>query len=272
MVPRQLATSRQVGLRRAGGSPSWSSSTRPGSLRPSPAPGRGRELFILSGTADFRCGQRFAAGPGDFGFCRSVSLTRSSSASTRRCIPFRSPRRRVGVAAEVGGPAVERRLPDAGPADPGALATAAARHALEVPRPAPDPLTRVPCISNPLTRHISCSPALPTTSGHCAPRSRPSRQPCWSPHPLYRHRRTAARPEGAAGGARCSPGGDQRGVRTQRRPQRVGGAPLLDRIRGPGSQLTALGCSAPGADRRPALTWPAIGWGGAAAALPQSPC
>ena len=72
-------------------------------------------FFILSGRQDFRCGQqRFAAGPGDFVFCgrfpRTFLVGPDAPLHT-----LQSPR--VGFeefAAEVGGPAVERRLPDAG--------------------------------------------------------------------------------------------------------------------------------------------------------------
>ena len=97
-------------------------------------------FFILSGTAEFRCGQqRFAAGPGDF-VLLPVGLPHTflvSPDAPLRTLQITTPSGFEAFAAEVGGPAGEHRLPDVGPVDPGALVSAAARHTIEILGPPP---------------------------------------------------------------------------------------------------------------------------------------
>jgi mannose-6-phosphate isomerase-like protein (cupin superfamily) len=97
-------------------------------------------FYVLSGTAEFRCGQeRFAAGPGDF-VLLPVGLEHTflvGPDAPLRALQITTPSGFEASAAEVGGPALERRLPDPGPVDPGALVAAAARHAVEILGPPP---------------------------------------------------------------------------------------------------------------------------------------
>jgi mannose-6-phosphate isomerase-like protein (cupin superfamily) len=97
-------------------------------------------FYLLSGTAEFRCdGQSFEAGPGDFvllpvGLPHTFVVGRSEPL---RVLQITTPSGFEDFAAEAGGPALERRLPDPGPVDPAALGRAAAGHAIELLGPPP---------------------------------------------------------------------------------------------------------------------------------------
>jgi hypothetical protein len=94
------------------------------------------ELFyVLSGTAEFRCdNESFPAGPGDFvllpaGMAHTFIV---GADENLRSLQITTPAGFEHFAAEAGGPAQARRLPDPGPADPVALGHAAARHGIEI--------------------------------------------------------------------------------------------------------------------------------------------
>jgi len=98
-------------------------------------------FYILSGTAEFRCGDEvLPAGPGDF-VLLPVGLAHTFIVDDReplRVLQITTPSGFEDFAAEVGQPATERRLPDPGPIDPAALGHAAARHAIELLGPPPN--------------------------------------------------------------------------------------------------------------------------------------
>lgn len=101
------------------------------------------ELFyVISGTARFQCdGKELAAGPGDFVLLPSglphtfiVGLD-----EPLRVLQITAPAGFESFAAAAGEPAQERRLPDPGPVDAGALARVAADHGVEILGPPPAP-------------------------------------------------------------------------------------------------------------------------------------
>jgi uncharacterized cupin superfamily protein len=97
-------------------------------------------FFLLSGTAEFRCdGDAFLAGPGDF-VLLPVGLPHTFIVGANeplRVLQITTPSGFEQFAADAGGPARERRLPDPAPVDPAALAAAAAQHAIELLGPPP---------------------------------------------------------------------------------------------------------------------------------------
>jgi mannose-6-phosphate isomerase-like protein (cupin superfamily) len=97
-------------------------------------------FYVLSGSAEFRCGDdTFEAGPGDF-VLLPVGVPHTflvDAAQPLRTLQITAPSGFERFAAEVGVPALERRLPDPGPVDPAALAEAAARNAIELLGPPP---------------------------------------------------------------------------------------------------------------------------------------
>jgi quercetin dioxygenase-like cupin family protein len=99
-------------------------------------------FYVLSGTAEFRCdGEVFSAGPGDFVLLPS-QLAHTfivGAGEPLRTLQISTPSGFEQFAAEVGEPAAARRLPDPGPIDPTALGHAAARHAIELLGPPPQP-------------------------------------------------------------------------------------------------------------------------------------
>ncbi|GII01504.1 cupin domain-containing protein [Planobispora takensis] len=99
------------------------------------------ELFyVLSGTARFDCdGESFAAGPGDL-VLLPVGLAHTflvGPDDPLRSLQITTPSGFEAFAADVGEPALQRRLPDPAPVDPAALGHAAARHAIELTGPPP---------------------------------------------------------------------------------------------------------------------------------------
>ncbi|GAA0404424.1 hypothetical protein Acor_24070 [Acrocarpospora corrugata] len=97
------------------------------------------ELFyLLAGTARFLCdGESFTAGCGDFvllpmGLAHSFVV---GPDEPLRAILITAPSGFEGFVADVGTPALERRLPPPAPA--GRLAGAAARHGIEILGPPP---------------------------------------------------------------------------------------------------------------------------------------
>lgn len=97
-------------------------------------------FYVLSGSAEFRCGDdTFEAGPGDF-VLLPVGVPHTflvDAAQPLRTLQLTAPSGFERFAAEVGVPALDRRLPDPGPVDPAALAEAAARNAIELLGPPP---------------------------------------------------------------------------------------------------------------------------------------
>ena len=97
-------------------------------------------FYVLSGTARFRCGgEELQAAAGDFVFL-PAGLAHTFIVGTDeplKTLQITTPSGFERFAAEVGEPAVERRLPDPGPIDPAALGHAAARHAIEILGPPP---------------------------------------------------------------------------------------------------------------------------------------
>lgn len=97
-------------------------------------------FYVLSGTAEFRCdGRVLRAGPGDFVL---LPVNRPHTFlvgpdEPLRALQITTPAGFEDFAAEVGVPALERRLPDPGPVDPAALGHAAARHGVELLGPPP---------------------------------------------------------------------------------------------------------------------------------------
>lgn len=101
------------------------------------------ELFyVISGTARFHCdGKELAAGPGDF-VALPAGLPHSfvvGPDEPLRVLQITTPAGFESFAAAAGEPARERRLPDPGPIDVGALARIAADHDLEILGPPPKP-------------------------------------------------------------------------------------------------------------------------------------
>ena len=97
-------------------------------------------FYILSGRAEFRCaGTSLAAGPGDFvmlprGLPHTFFVDREAPLES---LQLTTPGGFEGFAAQVGVPALERRLPDPErdplpPFDPQLLGHAAALHHLEI--------------------------------------------------------------------------------------------------------------------------------------------
>jgi mannose-6-phosphate isomerase-like protein (cupin superfamily) len=99
-------------------------------------------FFLLEGTATFRCDDvELDAAPGDF-VLLPVGLPHAfwvTSAEPLRTLQITVPGGFERFAADVGRPATERRLPDAGPLDPAALGHAAAMHGMEILGPPPGP-------------------------------------------------------------------------------------------------------------------------------------
>ncbi|MBY8344017.1 quercetin 2,3-dioxygenase [Streptomyces spinosirectus] len=97
-------------------------------------------FYVLSGTARFQCdGEELTAGPGDF-VLLPAGLPHTfvvGSVEPLRCLQLTTPSGFEDFAADVGAPALERRLPDPGPIDPAALGHAAARHGIEILGPPP---------------------------------------------------------------------------------------------------------------------------------------
>jgi mannose-6-phosphate isomerase-like protein (cupin superfamily) len=100
-------------------------------------------FYLLSGTARIHCDDLvFEAGPGDF---VHLPVGRPHTFLVGPYEPLRilqitAPAGFERFTAEVGQPAPQRRLPDAGgPVDPAALGHAAARHGIEILGPPPDP-------------------------------------------------------------------------------------------------------------------------------------
>jgi mannose-6-phosphate isomerase-like protein (cupin superfamily) len=99
------------------------------------------EMFlVLEGAATFRCDDvELSARPGDF-VLLPVGLPHAfwvTSVEPLRTLQITVPGGFERFAAEVGGPAAERRLPDPGPVDPAALGHAAALHGMEILGPPP---------------------------------------------------------------------------------------------------------------------------------------
>ena len=102
--------------------------------------GEDEMFYVLAGRARFLCaGQDLDAGPGDF-----VLLPKGephtflvAPGEPLRALQITTPAGFEDFAAAVGGPALERRLPDPGPIDPAALGHAAALHAIEILGPPP---------------------------------------------------------------------------------------------------------------------------------------
>ena len=99
------------------------------------------EMFlVLEGRATFTCGEGCAdAGPSDFvllpaGVAHTFVV---SPDGPLRTLQITTPAGFEAYAAEVGGPAAERRLPDPGPVDPAVLAHAGALHGIEILGPPP---------------------------------------------------------------------------------------------------------------------------------------
>jgi quercetin dioxygenase-like cupin family protein len=97
-------------------------------------------FYVLSGRAEFRCGEEvMTAGPGDF-VLLPVGVPHTflvGSDEPLRTVQITTPAGFEAFAADVGGPATERRLPEPGPVDPAALGHAAARHGIEILGPPP---------------------------------------------------------------------------------------------------------------------------------------
>ena len=97
-------------------------------------------FFVLSGSAEFRCGEHvLTAGPGDF-VLLPVGLPHTfivGSDEPLRTLQISTPAGFEDFAAAVGQAAPQRRLPEPGPVDPAALGHAAARHGIEILGPPP---------------------------------------------------------------------------------------------------------------------------------------
>ncbi|GAA4224100.1 cupin domain-containing protein [Actinomadura meridiana] len=97
-------------------------------------------FYVLSDTARFLCdGEELTARPGDF-VLLPVGLPHTfvvGSEEPLRCLQISTPSGFEDFAADVGTPALERRLPDPGPIDPAALGHTAARHHIEILGPPP---------------------------------------------------------------------------------------------------------------------------------------
>ncbi|MFI7617402.1 cupin domain-containing protein [Nonomuraea terrae] len=91
--------------------------------------------YVISGTARYMCGgETFTAGPGDV-VLLPVGLPHTFTVGPdepMRSLVITTPAGFERFVADVGVPAVERRLPDPGPIDVAALAEAHARHAIEL--------------------------------------------------------------------------------------------------------------------------------------------
>lgn len=99
------------------------------------------ELFyVISGNARFHCqSQELAAGPGDFvvlpaGVPHTFVV---GPDEPLRVLQITTPAGFESFAAAAGEPARQRRLPDPGPVDPGALARVAAEHDIDILGPPP---------------------------------------------------------------------------------------------------------------------------------------
>ena len=104
------------------------------------------EMFqVLEGSATFTCGtDSFTATPGDFvllpaGVPHTFVV---GPDGPLRTLQITTPAGFEQFAALVGEPAAERRLPDPGPLDPAALASAGALHGVEILGPPPVPVGR----------------------------------------------------------------------------------------------------------------------------------
>lgn len=97
-------------------------------------------FYVLSGTAEFRCGgEILSAGPGDFVFL-PVGLAHTFVVGTGeplRTVQITTPAGFENFAAAAGQPAAARRLPEPAAVDPAALGHAAARYGIEILGPPP---------------------------------------------------------------------------------------------------------------------------------------
>ena len=97
-------------------------------------------FYVLSGSAEFRCGQDvLTARPGDF-VLLPVGLPHTfvvASDEPLRTLQITTPAGFEKFAAAVGQAAPERRLPEPGPVDPAALGHAADRYGIEILGPPP---------------------------------------------------------------------------------------------------------------------------------------
>jgi mannose-6-phosphate isomerase-like protein (cupin superfamily) len=99
------------------------------------------EMFhVLSGTAEFRCdGKSLLAGRGDFVFL-PIGLPHTflvGPDEPLHLLQITTPSGFEEFAAAAGEPALERRLPDPAPIDPGAMGHAAEQHGIEILGPPP---------------------------------------------------------------------------------------------------------------------------------------
>jgi mannose-6-phosphate isomerase-like protein (cupin superfamily) len=99
------------------------------------------EMFhVLSGTAEFRCGDvAFTAGPGDFVFL-PVGLPHTFLVGLEEplhLLQITTPSGFEDFAAAAGEPASERRIPDPGDIDPVAMGHTAQQHSIEILGPPP---------------------------------------------------------------------------------------------------------------------------------------
>lgn len=99
------------------------------------------ELFyVISGTARFHCDSKeLAAGPGDF-VVLPAGLPHTfvvGPDQPLRVLQITAPAGFESFAAAAGEPARQRRLPDPGPVDAGALARVAADHGVDILGPPP---------------------------------------------------------------------------------------------------------------------------------------
>lgn len=99
-------------------------------------------FYVLSGTARISCGgEDFTAGPGDF-VMLPVGLPHTFIVGADQpwhVLQLTTPGGFEDYLAQVGEPALERRLPDPAPIDPAALGHAAARYPVEILGPPPAP-------------------------------------------------------------------------------------------------------------------------------------
>lgn len=97
-------------------------------------------FYVLSGTAEFRCGgQTLTGGAGDF-VLLPVGLPhtfRVGPDEPLRALQITTPSGFEGFASAAGEPASQRSLPEPGPIDPVALGHAARDHAIELLGPPP---------------------------------------------------------------------------------------------------------------------------------------
>ncbi|WBB54289.1 quercetin 2,3-dioxygenase [Verrucosispora sp. WMMD573] len=97
-------------------------------------------FYLLSGTATFHCGEAvLTAVPGDF-VLLPAGLPHTfvvGPDEPLRVLQLTTPAGFEEYVADVGVPALERRLPDPAPIDPAALGHASARHGIELLGPPP---------------------------------------------------------------------------------------------------------------------------------------